>query len=262
MRRCGVLINKYIFHVFLALTLFISLSFSLVSAETTYPQPTALKYINDYTSTVDDSTKEYIISVGKELEDKTGAQEVVVIIDSLQGNDIAAYANGLFRTWGIGQKDKNNGLLILISMKDRAWRVEVGTSLEGAVTDIYSARVMDSIANPRFQEGNYSQGIKDSYSIFADTIAKEYNVTLDKNENISLPADNSTNNSPSGMIPAILIGVLIMLDIIFNRGRITFFIIARFFWFGRGGGGGDNNRGGFGGMGGGSSRGGGSSGRW
>ncbi|HEY8804503.1 MAG TPA: TPM domain-containing protein, partial [Clostridium sp.] len=152
MRSIRVLFNKCTFHMFLALTLLLLLSFTLVNAESRYPKPTDLKYINDYTSTLDSSTKEYIISVGKELEDKTGAQEVVVVIDSLNGSDIATYANELFRTWGIGQKDKNNGLLVLVSIKEKKWRVEVGTSLEGAVTDIYSARVMDSVATPKFKE--------------------------------------------------------------------------------------------------------------
>lgn len=268
MKRNSKLLSKFALHIVLALTILFSLSLAFVNAEAKYPKPTDLKYINDYTSTLDASTKEYIVSVGKELEDKTGAQEVVVIIDSLQGSDVAAYSNELFRTWGIGQKGKNNGLLILISMKDRKWRVEVGTSLEGAITDIYSARVMDSVTSPRFKEGNYSAGIKESYSIFADTIAKEYNVTLDKNQVVNLPAQNNINvNSTTGLLLLIPFIVLIILDFIFNRGRITIFLLQMFLLFGRGGGrGGRNGRnnggGGFGGMGGGSSSGGGSSGGW
>lgn len=259
-----MLFNKYIFKMFLALTLLFSIYFTLVSAGTSYPKPTNLKYINDYISIIDESTKGYIVSVGKELEDKTGAQAVIVMIDSLQGSDIQTYANVLFRTWGIGQKDKNNGLLVLISMNDRKWRVEVGTSLEGAITDIYSARVMDSVVNPKFKEGNYSGGIKEAYSIFADTIAKEYNITLDKNEKVNLPTeDNATGNRATGMFGAIVVVGFIILDFIFNRGRITFFIMSMAFWFRGGGkGGGNNSGGGFGGMGGGSSSGGGSSGGW
>lgn len=265
MKRAGVLYYKNTAKILSALTLLILLCFSIVNAEVTYPAPTALKYVNDYTSTLDETTKQYIVSVGKELEDKTGAQEVVVIIDSLQGNDISVYANELFRTWGIGEKTKNNGLLILIALKDRQWRVEVGTGLEGAVTDIYSARVMDNIAAPKFKDGNYSQGIKDSYSLFADSIAAEYNVTLDKNEKVNLPSDNiSAADNVPGIVTGVLVMVFIFLDFIFNRGRITWFLLNIAFWFGRGGGrgGGNGRSGGFGGFGGGSSSGGGSSGRW
>ena len=242
-------------------------SYTQVNAANSYPKPTELKYVNDYTSTtIDEATKNYIVSVGKELEDKSGAQEVVVVVDSLQGSDIQVYANELFRTWGIGQKDKNNGLLILVSLKDRQWRVEVGTGLEGAIPDIYSARVMDSLASPKFQQGNYSEGIKEAYSVFADTIAKEYNVTLDKNEKITLPAQDTSSKNTANMVMAGIFFAFILLDFIFNRGRITMFLLARAFIFGgrnNGGGfGGSGGGGGFGGFGGGSSSGGGSSGRW
>jgi uncharacterized protein len=268
MGKENVLLKKFIVHIFLASAFIFSFFLVFVNAETENPSPTALKYINDYTSTLDTAAKEYIVSVGKELEYKTGAQQVVVIIDSLKGKDIESYANELFRTWGIGQKGKDNGLLILIAMQDRRWRVEVGTSLEGAVTDIYSARVMDTAAAPRFKEGNYSQGIRDAYSIFADTIAKEYNVTLDRNEKVNLYDEGNVNvNSNSGALLGIPILLLIILDLIFNRGRITGFLVRMAFLFGRGNGhGGRNGRnnggGGYGGMGGGSSSGGGSSGSW
>ncbi|MBC8062848.1 MAG: TPM domain-containing protein [Clostridiaceae bacterium] len=261
--------KKRISLICLTLELIIFFAVIFVNAATTYPQPTELKYINDYNSTIDASTKEYIISVGKELEDKTGAQAVVVVINSLQGQDINNYANELFRKWGIGQTGKNNGVLVLLSIKDRKWRVEVGTGLEGALTDIYTARVMDNVAMPKFKVGNYSQGIKDVYSLFVDSIAKEYEVTLDKNQVIQLPdKDNVTNNKNTGIVGAALLLVIIILDFIFNRGRITLFILALAFSSGRHGGGGwggknnGNGGGGFGGMGGGSSSGGGSSGGW
>jgi len=246
-------------------------SFFTATAAPVYPQPTSLKYVNDYTSTIDQATVEYIVSVGKELEDKTGAQEVVVVVDSLEGSDIETYANELFRTWGIGQKDKDNGLMILISMKDRLWRVEVGTGLEGVVTDIYSARVMDNLATPSFKEGNYSQGIKAAYSAFADSIASEYDVTLDKNEKVVLPAEDSGNSFDIGDYVSFIVLLVIAYLIFFrprkNRGGYGGY--GGFGGFGGGGfggggfgGGSGGGGGGFGGFGGGSSSGGGSSGNW
>lgn len=104
----------------------------------------------------------------------------VVVIDSLEGSDIESYANSLFRQWGLGQKGKDNGVLILLSIKDKKWRVEVGRGLEGRITDIYSSRVMDDIAKPLLKEEKYGEAMKKSYSVFADDVAKEYNVTLEK----------------------------------------------------------------------------------
>jgi len=243
---------------------------NLVNAETKFPKPTELKYVNDYAKVIDSGSAQYILSVGKELEAKTGAQATVVVINSLEGETIDAYANGLFRNWGIGQKDKNNGLLILLSVKDKKWRVEVGTSLEGAITDIYSSRVMNEVAVPKFQQIQYGQGLRAAYSVLSDSIAKEYGVKLDKNVNV--PKYNQSVKNPvaskkgSGIL---IIGfiILVFLDFILNRGRITRFMITVLFWSsigrrgGRNGGGfGGGFGGGSGGFGGGSSSGGGSSG--
>lgn len=251
------------------LTAFIALSFTSTAIAAEYPKPTELKYVNDYTSgTLDQSTKEYIISVGKELEDKTGAQETIVVVDSLNGADIESYANGLFRTWGIGQKGKDNGFLILLAIKDRTWRVEVGTGLEGAIPDIYSNRVMEAVAVPLFKEGNYSGGLKDAYSVFADAIAKEYNITLEKNEKINLPQEESAEANIFDNL-GFIIFILIIWFFFFRRrrgGGFGGFGGGGFGGFGGSGGGfggfGGSSGGGFGGFGGGSSSGGGSSGRF
>lgn len=236
--------------------------------------PTSLKYVNDYAGIMDDSTKQYIVSVGNELENKTGAQSVVVIINSLEGRDIESYANGLFREWGIGQKDKNNGLLILISMKDKKWRVEVGKGLEGTITDIYSARIMDSVAAPKFSTGNFNQGIKDAYSVFADDIAESYNVKLEKNSHIKI--NENSNKNTRGIVSLIPTAAIILIVIIlilrsfrngprggsgFGGGGFGGFGGGGFGGFG-GSSGGSSGGSDFGGFGGGDSGGGGSSGGW
>jgi uncharacterized protein len=241
-------------------------SMNLVNAAPIFPKPTEAKYVNDYANVIDGESAQYILSVGKELEDKTGAEATIVVIDSLEGETIESYSNGIFREWGIGQKDKNNGLLILLSVKERKWRVEVGTGLEGAVTDIYSSRVMNDFAVPKFKQNLYGQGFREAYSVLSDSIAKEYAVTLDKNINVPKNNDVSNNSNIRGKGNGILvigIIVLVFFDFIFNRGRITKFIIKILFWSsilgrgGRRGGGGGSSGGGFGG---GSSSGGGSSG--
>ncbi|WP_375293030.1 TPM domain-containing protein [Clostridium estertheticum] len=246
---------------------------NIVNAQTKkiYPVASQLKYVNDYAKVLDSESTQYILSVGKELEGKTGAQAIVVVIDSLKDVPIETYATGIFREWGIGQKGKNNGLLILLSVKEKQWRVEVGTGLEGAVTDIYSSRVMNDYAVPKFKQGLYGEGLRASYSVLCDSVAKEYNVKLDKN--ISVPKQVQTQNIPGKGNGIVLIGfiVLIFLDFILNRGRVTRFMVTLLFWSsigrrggGNGGGFGGSGGGGFGGgsggFGGGSSSGGGSSG--
>jgi uncharacterized protein len=244
---------------------------TIVKAVPEIPPPTSLKYLNDYSNSLRQSTKEFIVSLGKEVEAKTGAQAVVVVINSLEGYDIESYSYELFRNWGIGKKEENNGLLILIDLQDRRWKVEVGIGLEGAITDISSARVMEEYAVPYFKKNNYDEGIKRAYSVYADSIAKEYGVSLEKN--IEPINKGSNSNNVSNAMPLFLILGLILLDGLFNRGRIFRFFLKALFWssIGRGprnggrggfGGGHKGGGGGFGGFGGGKSGGGGSSGGW
>ena len=241
---------------------------NLVNAEVKYPKATEYKYVNDYAKVLDSKSTQYILSVGKELEAKTGAQAAVVVVDSLQGEPIESYATGLFRSFGIGQKDKNNGLLILLSMKEKKWRVEVGTGLEGAVTDIYSSRVMNDFAVPKFKQNQYGEGLRAAYSALSDNIAKEYNVKLDKNVNVPQYAESSNVSKKGSGIVVIGFIVLVFLDFVLNRGRITRFMLTLLFWSsigrrgGGNGGGFGGSGGGSGGFGGGSSSGGGSSGGW
>lgn len=245
-----------------------TLSLSISAVELDIPNPTEYKYINDYSGVVDEDYKREIISIGKELEDKTGAQATIVIINSTDNIDIETYSNKLFRAWGIGQSNKDNGLLILLAIQDRNWRIEVGRGLEGAIPDVLSNKVMTSLAMPSFTEGNYGEGLLKAYSKFSDYIAEEYNVTLEKSLNISLPTNeqsNSNRNLNGGIIGGIFIFLFIS-DILFNRGRVSRTLLNILFisnFHNRGGGGpSGGGSGGFGNFGGGSSNGGGSSGSW
>ena len=241
------------------------------NASSNYPTPSNLKYINDYTNTINNDYKEKIVSIGKELEDKTGAQAIIVVINSTNNISIEDYTNKLFRGWGIGKSEKDNGLLILLAINDRQYRVEVGRGLEGTIPDALSNRVMESLAKPSFSQGNYGEGLLNSYSKLCDYIAEEYGVTLDKSLNIELPSQAQSTTSKNKNLGFVGIGflILIFLDLIFNRGRVMSTLLQLLFWNsffngGKGGGGGFSGGSGrgFGGFGGGSSNGGGSSGNW
>lgn len=263
--------TKLFSRVTFSLLLFYLLFSVNVFSSDTFPEPTNYKYINDYTNTIDKSTVKQIISIGKELEDKTSAQVIIVVIDSTNGIPIEDYTNKIFRSWGIGQKGKDNGLLILLALNDKAWRVEVGRGLEGAIPDVLTNRVMQQIAKPNFINGDYSKGLLNSYSIFSDYISSEYGVTLDKSLNITLPNQNNQHRIKEGKFAIGLFLLLIFADVFLNRGRISSSILHLLFWNsffngrgrgGPGGFGGSSDGGGFGNFGGGSSNGGGSSGSW
>jgi uncharacterized protein len=94
------------------------------------------------------------------LEAESGIQLVVATVKSLEGDYIEHYANTLFRAWGLGEKQKNNGVLLLVAPNDRKVRIEVGYGLEGTLTDALSKIIITNAMTPRFKAGDYGGGIE------------------------------------------------------------------------------------------------------
>lgn len=169
------MISKILIVIALLLTLFQTVSSAVVS-------PTRDFYVNDYANLLSEETKQYIINVNVELQSKTGAQIVVVTIPSLEGQSLEEYANELFRKFGIGDKKKNNGLLLLLALKERQFRVEVGNGLEGILPDGKTGRIQNEYIIPYLKENNWNEGIKNGFDAFLDVIVDEYQVDINKDE--------------------------------------------------------------------------------
>ena len=99
------------------------------------PPPQGNIYVLDQANVIDPQTEAKIGKLGKALEAKNKAQVVVVTVPSLEGQDLESYALEILRTWGVGEKDKNNGIVILLAMEERKFRIEVGYGLEGNLPD-------------------------------------------------------------------------------------------------------------------------------
>jgi uncharacterized protein len=95
-----------------------------------------------------------------DLEQKSGIQLVVATVPSLQGEEIEPYANELFRTWALGEKTKNNGVLLLVAPKEHRVRIEVGYGLEGTLTDALSRVIIANAIGPRFKVGDFDGGVR------------------------------------------------------------------------------------------------------
>jgi uncharacterized protein len=93
------------------------------------------------------------------LEEKTTNQLVVVTVRSLQGRTIEEYGYRLGRAWAIGQKDKNNGVLLIVAPNERKVRIEVGYGLEGALPDAITSLMIQNVILPRFKVNDYPGGI-------------------------------------------------------------------------------------------------------
>src|SRR3989344_4632689 len=129
-------------------------------------------FVNDFAGVLKAEEKQNIeIQLG-ELKKSTGAEVAVVTISSLGDETIESYAVKRFQEWGIGEKGKDNGLLILVALNDREARIEVGYGLEGTVTDLQAGQVVRLVMIPAFKEGKYGHGITGAAKAITDIISK------------------------------------------------------------------------------------------
>lgn len=138
----------------LLLLLFALLITTVVSA---FPSPT--NYVTDTANVIDSQTESQLNSLINNFEKNTTVEIVILTIDTLDGEPIEDYAVKLFEDWGIGKKDINNGLLILVAVQDHEYRIEVGYGLEGTIPDSLAGRIARENMVPYFKEDNYGEGI-------------------------------------------------------------------------------------------------------
>ena len=201
----------------------------------------------------------------KAYEDKTTDQVVVATLPSLEGYPIEDYANRLFRHWQLGQKDKDNGALLLVAPNERKVRIEVGYGLEGALTDALSKIIITTAIAPQFQKGDFAGGIDAGVDAMLSILtgdAEEWQRRAEVRE------DQSSEFDPIATFIVLLILFFIISRIMsaggprrVGRGRHGPWIIPTGGGWSGGSGGFSGGGGGFSG-GGGSSGGGGASGSW
>ncbi|MDD9817493.1 MAG: TPM domain-containing protein [Gammaproteobacteria bacterium] len=135
---------------------------ALAQARGGYPEPGDL-YVNDYAGVLKQQEVAAIRKMFQELKSTKGVEAVAVTINSISGygtGDVAieSFATNLFNTWGIGHKERNDGILILVAIQDRKVRIELGKGY-GRAYDSAMKRVIDDIMVPRFKKGDYGRGI-------------------------------------------------------------------------------------------------------
>jgi len=226
-------------------------------------------YVNDYAGVLSYENRQALTALIGELERKTTAQIAVVTVDTIAPYDIEGYAVKLFEKWGIGQKGKDNGILLLVAIRERKVRIEVGYGLEGALPDAIAKVIIEDYIVPSFKEGNYNSGIVRGTVGIAKLVAEEYDVTLSEFGTLPTNVPVPRKRSAAAVFFRILFNLFIIILILGTRtGFLWWFLIPGFrrrggFWYGSGFGGNSGGfGGGFGGFGGGFSGGGGASGGW
>ena len=117
--------------------------------------------VNDNAQILSENTRRSLTETLKEHEVRTTNQIVLLTMSSLEGESIEDFANKVFIEWKIGQKGKDNGILIVVVPDERKMRIEVGYGLEGTLTDLSAGRIISNLMAPRFREGDFDGGITD-----------------------------------------------------------------------------------------------------
>jgi uncharacterized protein len=235
----------------------------------TFPQLTGR--VVDEAGVIDAATRQAITDKLAAVEAKSGDQIVVVTLKSLQDTSIEDFGYQLGRAWGIGEKAKNNGALLIVAPNERKVRIEVGYGLEGALTDAVTRLIIQNAILPRFRVGDFAGGISRGVDDIIQVVSGDA-------EEFQRRAAQRPDKAPQGVDAATVIFVIFMLVVVFmmlrnaQGGRRTLgrrggyagpiFIPSGGSWSsGSGGGSSSGSDGGFSG-GGGSFGGGGSSGSW
>jgi uncharacterized protein len=238
---------------FAALLCMLAAAFAL-----TFPSLTGR--VVDQANIIEPTTRTAIEQKLADLEAKSGIQLVVATVTSLEGQEIEPYANQLFRSWQLGEKAKNNGVLLLVAPNERRVRIEVGYGLEGTLTDALSKVIITNAITPRFKAGDFSGGISrgvDDIITVLTTDASEWQ------QRPALRLDTNQTVDPGNWVLIIGLFILVVLLIVSPGFRWFFFNVALNILLSSGSSssGGSSGGGGFSG-GGGSSGGGGASGSW
>lgn len=232
--------------------------------------PVPRKYVEDRVNIVSDIAEKGLNGYLQELEQKTGAQVIVLTIDTTGDIPIETYAIELAAKWKLGQKGKDNGVLVVVAKDNRAYRIEVGYGLEGVLPDGFCGTVGRLYFISKFQKGQFSEGIYQGVVVMVNKIAEESGIKITGMPNMTdMRKKANERQNPYLSLLYVLIIFPFLLRSLFSRRRTS-----SYWWGGppiifggpRGsvssGMSGFGGFGGFGGGGGGSFGGGGASGRW
>ena len=246
--------------------IFAFFSFTHVNGQNIIERPNPPVLVTDLAGVLSPEQKQALENKLVAIDDASSNQIAVVILPTLEGNPIEEYANKLFRTWGIGNKKNNNGVLLLIAIQDKKIRIEPGYGLEGALPDITCNSIIDNDIKPAFRQQAYYEGIDKATDDIAKAAVGEYKEKRER------------KTKGKGSNPLLLVLILIIIAILGKKGGgggsniggggfsdvATGMLLGSLLGGGGRGGGdwGGGSSGGFGGFGGGSSGGGGASGGW
>lgn len=252
------IISKYTFLLFLVCTLFLS------KAQNIPAQPNPPRLVNDFVMILSGGEREQLEQKLRGYADSTSTQISVVIVKNTGDSDPYDYAMKIAKDWGVGQKDKNNGVLLLWATETRKIRIVTGRGIEAVLPDAVCKRIINTVLKPNFQAGQWYRGLDDATTEMIKRASGEFK------------ADQEEDGGGGGNIVVFVIIIIVIIIFIiissrnnrggggrgFNSGGMWFPPVTMSSWgsSSRGGGGGSGGGFDFGGFGGGDFGGGGAGG--
>lgn len=166
--------NKRLFIQYIMFVLLASI-FSINAFPVEYPE--IKERVNDYVGVFKPSEKEYLTSILKATEDKTSSQVVLVVVESLEGIPLEEYSLRTAEKAKLGQKNLDNGVLILVAMAEKKIRIEVGYGLEPLLTDAKTGYIIRKLIVPEFEKGKYFNGLHSGLQTVTGIISKDYDIS-------------------------------------------------------------------------------------
>ena len=157
-----------------ALLAVLSLLVSATAFAASVPDPTSDFYVNDYVGVLSGDTKSDIVSKNDGLYNATGAQIVVTVVQDTGGVSMEQYAYDMANAWGIGSAEKNNGVLLLLSVGDDDYQCIQGSGLETLLPTSTLSRILQEDLEPDFADKNYDAGVKKTFASLYDAVSSIY----------------------------------------------------------------------------------------
>jgi uncharacterized protein len=241
------------------------LAFCLLPCLAAQRLPAPSGFVNDFAGVMNIQDAEAVESLAAAVKEKTGAELALVTVESFApyASTIEEFSLALAEAWGVGERNKDNGVLLVLAMTEREVRIEVGYGLEGAIPDSAAGRILDTAVIPAFQQNDFSGGLREGCRAIAAYVVKEKELDLaefDLPENLirSSESNNTMGKVLSFLFPGIFL-LMIVMSILLSRRTQKTGGIFRSGGFGSGNSFGSSGGGSFGGFSGGSFGGGGAS---
>ena len=184
-----------------AIMVFLLAALLLLSSVASYaseiPDPTSGFFVADFADVIDDDVEKYIIEKNAGLSDATGAQIVIAAVNFTGSTPIDDYCYEMFNEWGVGDKSKDNGVLLLMVIGDDDYYIIAGTGLENYLTGGVLGNLLDEYLEPYFAEGDYSAGAKSIFDALYGRLASYYNYSDGEGDVFSFSQNQSSQVSES-----------------------------------------------------------------